>query len=473
MFSVLRKQFGRVSIRLTLWHALLFLAAALIVLGVTYFVMKQRLNQQEEDIITMRLNQYAAEYEHGGLDAVKTLAALRKGWEQKAFFVRIADADNRTIYLRDGEEWTEFSPERLTQHPPPRDEDRSWIRLHAPGGPTLLLGARWLPEGHLIEVGRPNGNIEDLLSGFRRAALVVLLIFLPVSFAGGAFLASRMLRPLHDLTAATEKIVATGDFDARVPERGNGDELDALVKLFNAMLDRIDGLIRGMRDSLDNVAHDLRTPITHIRQKAQSVLMKDGSLESAQDALADCVEETERVTTLLNTLMDIAETEAGLVRFERNPVEILGLTNSVMDSYREVAEEKSVRLVNDVPAGWEVSGDAGALRRVFMNLLDNGIKYSSNGGRVQVTAERRNGSFAIRFQDEGCGIIPEDLPRIWDRLYRGDKSRSERGLGLGLSFVHAIIHSHGGTAAIASQPGQGTEITLVLPAAESHVNSAA
>jgi signal transduction histidine kinase len=306
-----------------------------------------------------------------------------------------------------------------------------------------------------------------VLAGFRTATLVTLLIFLPASIASGAFLAGRMLRPVQHLTTAAEQIIATASFEARVPSGETGDELDALVQVFNKMLSRIDRLVRGMRDSLDNVAHDLRTPMTRLRQKAQAAIEAEGDIETIRDALVGCVEEAERVMTLLNTLMDIAETESGVIEIQRRPVGVAGLVDSAVDSYAEVAEEKGVVVTTTVPPDLCVSGDAGSLRRVFVNLLDNAIKYTPAGGNIRIAAERRGESVAIHFTDTGCGISAEDLPRIWDRLFRADKSRSERGLGLGLSFVRAIVESHGGKATVTSNPGCGTTASIVLPTDDS------
>jgi len=468
MFSDLRKQWGRISIRLTLWHALLFLGAALTVLSLTYYVIKERLEFQERDVVEFRLNQYAGEYERGGLDAIRVLAALRKGRQQKAFFVHLADPQNRTLFLRDADDWAEFTPAQLASPAPKSDPARGWRILYSPNGTKLLLGFLRLSDGSLLHVGKSTEGLQDLLTGFRTATLVVLLFFLPASIVGGSFLASRVLRPVQHLTAAAEQIVATASFDARVPSGGSGDELDALVHLFNKMLSRIERLLRVMSDSLDNVAHDLRTPMTRLRQKAEAALEADADPETRRDALADCVEEAERAMTLLNTLMDIAEAESGLVPSQRLSVEVVGLVHAAVDCYAEVAEEKRVTVTNEVPAGWCVNGDAGALRRVFANLLDNAIKYTPAGGHIRVTADRPGEFIAIHVADSGCGIAPEDLPRIWDRLFRGDKSRSKRGLGLGLSFVRAIVESHGGRATVTSQPDRGTtaSITLPVPGAE-------
>lgn len=466
MFFSLSKQLGRISLRLTFWPALLFLVSALGVMTVSYFVIKEQLNLHEREVIEFRLRQYAGEYEQGGMRAVRMLASQRKGREQKAFFVRLADDNNDTLFLRDEEDWAEFLPDRLSAESPPRSNAISWITLDSLHGTTLLIGAAWLPDGYLLEVGRPTESTQSLLAAFRMATLVVVLIFLPLSLAGGVFLASRMLRPLHHLTAAVGRIVATGKFDARVPAKDRGGELDALVRLFNEMLSRIERLICGMRDSLDNVAHDLRTPITRIRQKAQAALAPGQSLEAAREALAECVEETEHVTTLLNTLMDIAEAESGLARFARKTVRLGEVIAVARDAYQEVAEEKGIAITSRVPADCQVNGDEMALRRVFVNLLDNAIKFTPVGGRVDITAERQAETVEIRVSDTGVGIAPEDVPRIWDRLFRGDKSRSERGLGLGLSFVHAIVKSHGGSATVESSPGAGTTMTVKLPAAD-------
>ena len=154
MFSALRKQLARLSFRLTLWHAMLFLAAALTVLSLSYAVIKQRLDSQEHDVIELRLNQYAGEYERGGLRAVRILAALRKGRDQKAFFVRLANAENITLFLRDADDWAEFSPEILDEAKPVANVNHGWVTLHSPSGTILLLGFLRLSDGSILHVGK-------------------------------------------------------------------------------------------------------------------------------------------------------------------------------------------------------------------------------------------------------------------------------------------------------------------------------
>jgi signal transduction histidine kinase len=468
------------SVRLTLWHSLLFLGSALALLALTYVLLRNRAYSVDRDIIEFRMNQYMGEYGSGGLDGIRRLAAYRKGRVQKAFFVRLGDKQNRTIYLRDAEDWAEFQPEQLAGQAVEDSTGFSWQSLRSPGGSELLIAEEILPDGGVLQVGKSNEELTELLSVFRRTGLIVLLVFVPASFAGGAFLASRALRPVNHLTEAARGIIQTSRFDARVPARGSNDELDALVRVFNEMLGRIDLLVRGMRDAMDNVAHDLRTPMTRLRHKAQGALEVDldGTSEGAcrncqasSEALAECVEEADRVVTMLNTLMDITETESGLANLNVGSHSVAELFANVIESYSEFAADKSIKVTTSVSPDLRVEADAMGISRVLGNLLDNAIKYTPEGGRIYLEGARKGGQVELRVRDNGSGIPESDLPRIWDRLFRGDRSRTERGLGLGLSFVQAIVKAHGGSTHAESQPDAGTTITVRLPSMRGHVEA--
>ena len=462
----------RLSVRLTLWHSVLFMGSALALLVLPYLLLRNRAAVTEHYVIESRLNQYVSEYKRAGLEGVRHLATLRRGRAQQAFFVRAGDAQNRTLFLRHAEDWAEFSPEKLEGQPLPPIGGRRWQALPSEDGTQLLIGAERLSDGTILQVGKSNEEFKDLLSDYRRACVLVILIFFPASFVVGAFVASRALRPVQHVTEVAQEIVETNRLDARVPSTGSGGELDAMVQVLNRMLSRIETLVRGMRESIDNVAHDLRTPLTRLRHKAQAFIELDhenGTRENcprcraASNALADCVEEADRVTTILNTLVDIAEAEAGLAKLEIAPLRLKTLIADAVESYAQWAEDRGVAVGFHVDEALSVSGDATALFRVFANLLDNAIKYTPGGGRVDITAEPHGEWAEIRVTDTGVGIPAEDLPQIWDRLFRGDRSRSQRGFGLGLSFVRAIAQAHGGKVVAESVPQCGTTIRLTLP----------
>jgi signal transduction histidine kinase len=184
---------------------------------------------------------------------------------------------------------------------------------------------------------------------------------------------------------------------------------------------------------------------------------------AAREALADCLEESERVLSMLNTLMDITEAEAGMMKLQREPADLCQLAKEVVELYEYVAEEKKITIHTDLPAPCQASVDRTRVRQVFANLLDNAVKYTPEGGSVTVSVRDDTSQAVAVFRDTGIGIPAEEQDKVWARVYRGDKSRSQRELGLGLSLVKAVVEAHGGKVAVSSQVDQGAEFTVRLP----------
>jgi signal transduction histidine kinase len=282
------------------------------------------------------------------------------------------------------------------------------------------------------------------------------------ALAGGVLVTRSALAPLRRLGGVLGGIVRTGQVSARVKVRSDGDPLDELGRLANEMLDRIESLIAGMKGSLDNVAHDLRTPLQRLRATAEGAL-RESDPEAARAALAVCVEECDRVATTLTALMDISEAETGTMTLRPESLDAGTLLRETAELYEVAAEDKGVSLTVEAASDLRVTGDRVRLRQALANLVDNAVKYTPPGGHVWLRARAEANRIVFECADDGPGIAQDDLPHIWDRLYRADPSRTQKGLGLGLSLVRAIARAHGGDVAVESAPDQGARFLLSLP----------
>jgi signal transduction histidine kinase len=211
------------------------------------------------------------------------------------------------------------------------------------------------------------------------------------------------------------------------------------------------------------VSHDLRTPLTRLRGTAELALASEPDVERYREALADCVEDSDRVLVMLNTLMDISEAESGAMPLHRETFDLRDAAARALDLYQDVAESKGVTLLAGEQSPATVFADPVRVEQVAANLIDNAVKYTPGGGTVTVDVSTDNRWAVLRVRDTGTGITASELPRIWDRLFRGDRSRTERGLGLGLSLVKSVVEAHGGKVEVESEPGRGSVFTVSLP----------
>lgn len=458
--EALRQTFG---VRIAWWYAVVFLVSAIVLVGMTYALLAATLRQHDRDYVQRMLIQFAAAYTRGGPDALRReIQRTQIAGTEGPLFVRTLGRARDVIYVSMPERWQHFDTSQLTS--PPLAGGQAWATLD-PGGhdPHVLeVLSVSLPDGTIFQVGKSTEHRAEILNRFRDVLLLVLGGILLIGVAGGAIVTHSALAPLRALTETVSSIMRTGRTSARVPVVTRGDALGDLVTMVNAMLDRIDTVVGGMHDALDNVAHDLRTPMSRVRGTAESALPSSDP-EVLRGALAECIEEIDRVVGMLNTLMDISEAQTGTMALKREPVALSELVGQTVDLYEDLADERGVGIDTDVPADLVAPVDRNRMRQVLANLVDNAVKYTGSGGRVDIRATTEGPNVIISVSDTGTGIPQEELPHVWDRLYRGDKSRSTRGLGLGLSLVKAIVEAHGGRASISSIPGNGTRVDLRLP----------
>lgn len=421
---------------LTLWYSSLFVAGSLLIVFLTYVLTAASLAQRDDQIIRAKVGDYANLYTRGGLRALASTVQAEQRTAPERLFVRVVDRGREAIVLSDREGWDTA---------------------------TLETASLTLWDGTLVQVGKSSEARRELLARFRAALGLVALTIILIALTGGWLATQSALRPIRDLTAAVQQVIATGQTSQRVPVGPHNDAIDELTRLFNQMLEKIERLVTGMRSALDNVSHDLRTPLTRLRGEAELALAGSPDPERYREALADAVEETDRVLVMLNTLMDISEAESGAMPLNREPVRLTEIVERALELYRDVAEAKGVAVSLTVRSDAVVNGDRVRLQQVAANLIDNAVKYTPGGGHVQVEVDGDASNGRLRVRDTGMGIPAAELPHIWDRLFRGDRSRAERGLGLGLSLVKAVVEAHGGTVGVKSEPGSGSEFTVAIP----------
>ena len=471
---------GGVRLGLTLKLGLLlslgFIVLALLLFLTAYVRLHTSTGAEELGRLRSKMLTLWAAWQNGSMESLREQLAMEQRLPQEEqFLVRVADAYGNTLFFSLPEHLQSFDPGPLPETGALQEE--GVVRLRSRDGEeSFLLLSLQLPDGTLLQTGAGSRQRDQALARFRTTFLLTAIPLALLGLAGGMLFSSRLLRPVKGLIAEARRVIETGRIESRLSARGTGDELDELdelVQLFNRMLQKIDGLVRAMRDSLDNVAHDLKTPLTRLRSTAEAALLpgaEEGRGEAVREdarrkeALAACVEEADRILALLNGLMDIAEAENGVMRLERRLEDLPAAVRDIAELYRYPAEEKGVRLVEELPEALAAPVDPSRFRQVLANLLDNAVKYTPSGGTVTVRAALEWGEAVVRVEDTGMGIAEEELPRIWERLYRGDRSRSQPGLGLGLSLVRAVVQAHGGSAEASGRPGGGSVFTVRLPA---------
>ena len=450
---------GRVRpmwVRIALWSFLSFGLLFTFVGALVMFATLRHTTNDYHEVLVRLSGDLTQEYEECGGDAAKMAKFFAENSEthgHENVFLLVTDSDgavkvssthNKTIL------------EEMVENAASKSRTYRIAGVSADGIRPIAVRVRksLLGDGYVLSVGY---NVtKDELHAVRMGALVgSSLVFVWLVGAGlGAFLGQRFTAPLRKVAAVAGRI-ADGDYSARVPVTSEGQEIVDLENAFNSMAAENEKTLSDLRALTDDIAHDLRTPLTRIRAAAETAALAEGEHPLAEDVC----EEASSMLEMINTMLDISQTDSRIRRTPREQIEMVAFVGHVIELYSVLAEESSVSLSATMPdAPLYVSAHKGRLQQMLGNLLDNALKFTPKGGRIEVRLA--SDPFSLSVANTGPGIPAADIPHVFKRFWRGDGSRSLPGNGLGLALVKAIVTSYGGSVTCESTPGEWTVFTV-------------
>lgn len=453
------------KIKLTLWYTGVLTLTLLLALFMLYSSVGTYLIKSKDTAIRNEYNEFKILFLEGGVAAVQHEATLESATEgiDNVFF-RLLTTEGQSVAQSNMTRWKSLmapAPSMIAQL---NGDPYQIVTTLVPGHShhvrilTGRLGTDYVMQiGHSLEYDeRFLHDLKDIFVVFAAAAVLVGIVC-------GGLISWKATAGINDITRAS-RIIAEGQFDTRVPTQNMKGDVENLAVAFNTMLDRIQALVAGMQEVTDNIAHDLRSPIARIRTAAELALHGVKDPEEYTEVMAHTIQECDRLLSLVETMLFISEIESGTRASRKEDVDLAFLAHEACDLFQPLAEDKRIALsVQQSTPTCLIAGEPATLQRMIANLLDNALKYTREGGRVTVRLEAPHNEVILVFEDNGIGISRENLPRIFDRFYRCDKSRHQRGTGLGLNLAQAIAREHGGNIHVSSQYGQGTVVTVILP----------
>lgn len=472
--SPLLKLWRTTTFRLSLVYLAIFAIFAVALLGYIYFQTTHLLSRQIVQRLDSEVRSLEMVARAGGASALIRVIERRASRPSASLYLlldengqviagNISDLPDRLsgrhgLFEFDYSRETDL-PVRFRRRHLPRD-----VEEMLSGEDRRAVGRLFtLPGDMRLLVGRDLGERERFEAVMLRALQWGLLLTVVMGVAGGVIVSRRVLRRIEAIDETSRAIMA-GDLSERVPVQGSGDELDRLAQSLNAMLDRIESLMRGLKEVSDNIAHDLKTPLTRLRNQAESALSDELSPQAAREALTRTLEEADGLISTFNALLLIARAEAGGAPEAMRPFDAASIISDMAELYEPLAEEAGATIAVEAPDTLPVEGNRELIAQALSNLIDNALKYGLDGSEPRLAlALRREGNNAVFVvADNGEGIAPGMRQRVMERFVRLDASRSKPGSGLGLSLVRAAAHFHAGTVEL-SDAGPGLKVTLRLP----------
>jgi signal transduction histidine kinase len=451
-FARLTRLLRSASFRLTLFYAALFVASAGVLFATVYYTATAAMQNDMAAVLRTEAYQLAEVHSRLGLSGLAQQIARRMNFRTRGPIFYLLQAPNRRVVVGNlpgmppVEGVVDFVPK--TEDPEPDIQ------------PSKLTGyGLILPDGSFLLVAQDANRLAEMQHAIIRAFVWAGGLTLLLAIAGGVLIGSSFLRRIDTITR-TSRAIMEGDLSARIPVRGTHDEIDQLVSSLNAMLERIQQLMDGLRQVSSDIAHDLRTPLGRLRQQLEDARERAKTTADYEAATEAAIAEADELLDTFSALLRIAQVEAGAQKRGFADLDLSELVKSVAEVYQPAAEDSEHRLSYKVDDGIHLSGDRQLLAQMISNLVENALRHTPPGSMVSLALRKTGPGFEIEVADNGPGIPQAEHDKVFDRFYRLDRSRSTAGSGLGLALVKAIAGLHGLTIRLENRkPGLGVIVS--------------
>jgi len=462
-------QFSRyrrtLAFQLTLWYAGVFAVSACVAFLLFYTLITSVFRERTDQELLGQTREFSTVLSTRGLEAVKSLAMLEaQAAGVKKVFFRLLSSRGEVFSSSNMSYWQDIDIREAAIKELVHDRKNVFETISIPNRKEKVRVVHTMISPNVVlQIGRSMEADSRFIDAFKNIFVITMVLLVGFAAGVGWFMARRAVSGVEAVTR-TAREISGGTLDKRVPVGTRGDEIDQLAETFNQMLGRIQALIAEIREMTDNIAHDLKSPITRIRGMAEVTLTTGRGLEEYENMAAGTVEECDRLLDMINTMLMITKTESGVQQPDSQEMDMARLVRDACELLAPLAEDKGLHVTCETPEALSLRGDPRMIQRLLSNLLDNAIKYTPSGGSVKVSLFEKDGTdVAVAVQDTGIGIPADDLPHVFERFYRCDQSRSEPGTGLGLSLARAFARAHQGEIMVTSTLGQGSTFTLTLP----------
>ncbi|WOH36089.1 ATP-binding protein [Thalassotalea fonticola] len=459
-------KFSTLSARLTLWYSLAYALLIGGIFAIFFVAFNSILSARLDEDLVEDIEEFQQILQVEGLAGLKSEIA-REAMEEGASdseFIRMLDYQGNNLFSTNLSKWPSLKtdPKLLEQA---KAADKPVLYIYEDDDIDEDIRALYgvINQDYIVHIGESLEANEELNELFLVLIVALFFIGMPMALFVGFLMSKKAVSGINKISRIANDI-DVHELDKRVSGEMWGDEIQQLANTFNTMLDRISDLVQEMKALTDNVAHDLRSPLARIRVIAETSLSQLSTIEEHKDASADIIEECDRLIHMINATLDLAEMEAGAATINMTAVNFSKLINDACDLFQPLAEEKLITIKMNIIESCYVTGDEEKLQRMLANLLDNAIKYTDKNGQINVELSNGGSHINLLVKDSGIGIPEEEQGKIFERFYRCDQSRLQRGCGLGLSFARAVVKTHGGKIEVESIRGQGSCFRVLLQA---------